>query len=61
MKDLNEIIKKAKYIAKDADNFTYDNYGSEACDNGYYELSYSEDKTEDTLIEFAKWILDLKK
>jgi len=56
MKTKSEINKQIKKIAKNSDNFTYDNYGSEACDNGIYELNYSKDNTIKTLKEFAKWI-----
>jgi len=53
-KEINAYIKK---LAKNPDNFTYDNYGSEAADNGIYELEYSEYQTKETLKNFAKWML----
>jgi tryptophanyl-tRNA synthetase len=58
MKTKEEIKKKIKEIAKDSDNFTNDNYGSEAADNGIYEIYYSEILTENTLTEFVNWIFD---
>jgi len=60
MKSKEEVEKKIKEIVKDSDNFTSDNYGSEAADNGFYEVNYSEWSSEETLKRFAEWLLDKK-
>lgn len=56
MKSEKEIKKKIAELVKDGDNFTSDNYGSEAADNGFAETYYSEYKTEETLTKFAEWL-----
>lgn len=53
---IKEIENKIKELVKDSDNFTSDNYGSEAGDNGYYEIYFSETASELTLIEFTNWL-----
>ena len=55
-----EIIDEIDRICKNADNFTSDNYGSEAADNGIYEVSYSEYSAKNTLITFVEWLLKEK-
>lgn len=50
-----------KYIAEtcnnnNSDNFTSDNYGSEAADNGDFEIYYSEYASIETLRKFVKWL-----
>lgn len=56
MKTKEEIKKEIKRLIKEQDNFCSDNYGSEASDNGYYEVQFSEDNTKNTLNKFAEWI-----
>lgn len=56
LKSKNEIKKKISEICKDRDNFTSDNYGSEAADNGIYETYYSEWSAEKTLNDFVEWL-----
>jgi hypothetical protein len=53
-----EIDDKIKELISDSDNFTSDNYGSEAADNGIYELYYSEFASEITLNNFVKWLFE---
>lgn len=57
-KNKEEIEKKIKELVEDSDNFTSDNYGSEAADNGYYETYYSEFATENTLTNFINWLFE---
>jgi len=52
----DEIKKKIAELIKDGDNFTSDNYGSEAADNGSFETFYSEFYTEQTLNKFVDWL-----
>jgi hypothetical protein len=55
-----EIEARIAELCDNEDNFTSDNYGSEAADNGHYEVSFSRYSTEKTLREFAHWILHPK-
>lgn len=57
-KTKEEIENKIKELVEDSDNFTSDNYGSEAADNGYYEIYYSEFATENTLNNFVNWLFE---
>ena len=52
-----DIHKEIKRLIKDDSNFVRDNYGSEAADNGEFEIYFSEHATEATLKRFAKWLL----
>ena len=56
-KSKEEIEAKIKELIKDPDGFTSDNYGSEAADNGYFEVHFSKSSTEETLKAFAEFIL----
>ena len=58
MRTEKEIESRIKEIVSNADNFTSDNYGSEAADNGIYELFYSEFAAENTLNNFKNWLLE---
>jgi hypothetical protein len=51
-----EIDAEIKRICEDRDNFTTDNYGSEAADNGNFEVNYSEYMTENTMKNFVIWL-----
>ena len=51
-----EIEAEIKRICDDSDNFTSDNYGSEAADNGFFEIYYSEYLSEKTLTNFLNWL-----
>ena len=53
-----EITWKIKALAGKSDNFTNDNYGSEACDNGDYRVEFSSYEAEKTLKEFMKWLTE---
>ena len=55
-----EIKKEIKRICSDDNNFTSDNYGSEAADNGFFEVHYSFSASENTLENFVKWLFDKK-
>jgi hypothetical protein len=55
-----EIEAKIEELCENSDNFTSDNYGSLAADEGYYELSFSTYATENTLREFVNWLYDKK-
>lgn len=50
-----EIDKKIKELCS-RDYFCDDNYGSEAADNGEYELYFSEHNCEQTLKDFVRWL-----
>jgi hypothetical protein len=52
-----DIQKEINRLIKDEDNFCGDNYGSEAADNGEYEVYFSQHSTEETLKKFARWLL----
>ena len=52
-----EIQKEINRLIEDDNNFISDNYGSEAADNGEYEIYFSKYQTEETLKRFAKWLL----
>lgn len=56
MKTDKEIKEKIKELSSDLDNFCYDNYGSEAADNGEFEISFSKYATEKTLTDFVIWL-----
>ena len=53
----SEIQKEINRLIEDDNNFISDNYGSEAADNGEYEIYFSKYQTEETLKRFAKWLL----
>ena len=53
-----EIEQEIKRICSDADNFTSDNYGSEAADNGKFQISYSKYSSENTMRSFVKWLFE---
>ena len=53
-----QIAEKIFRIKSNGDNFTSDNYGSEAADNGEYEIYYSEYSAENTMKNFVKWLFD---
>jgi hypothetical protein len=55
-KSKSEIKKKITEICNDRDNFTTDNFRSEAADNGNFEINFSEFTTEDTLNKFVEWL-----
>ena len=52
-----DIEKEINRLINDDSNFIGDNYGSEAADNGEYEVYFSKYSTEETLKRFAKWLL----
>lgn len=52
-----EIQKEINRLIEDDNNFISDNYGSEAADNGEYEIYFSKYQTEETLKRFAKWLI----
>lgn len=52
-----DIEKEINRLINDDSNFISDNYGSEAADNGEYEVYFSKHSTEETLKRFAKWLL----
>ena len=58
MRTEKEIQKYINNLIDDPNNFTSDNYGSEAADNGEYELYFSSYMTELTLKKFADWLLN---
>ncbi len=51
-----EIEKEIERLTKDSDNFCGDNYGSEASDNGEFEVYFSQWKSGETLKNFVKWL-----
>lgn len=53
----SEIQKEINRLISDEDNFISDNYGSESADNGEYQVYFSKYQTEETLKNFAKWLL----
>ena len=57
MSKIQEIEDKIKELVSDKSNFISDNYGSEGADNGEYEVFFSEYSTQNTLEQFAKWLL----
>jgi len=57
MRTKKEIEAEIIRICDDANNFTTDNYGSEAADNGEYETYYSEFSAIQTLRQFAEWLM----
>lgn len=52
-----EIEKEINRLVEEDSNFISDNYGSEAADNGEYEIYYSKYSTAETMKKFAKWLL----
>lgn len=52
-----DIEKEINRLINDDSNFISDNYGSEAANNGEYEVYFSKYSTEETLKRFAKWLL----
>ena len=52
-----DIEKEINRLINDDSNFISGNYGSEAADNGEYEVYFSKYSTEETLKRFAKWLL----
>ena len=57
MKTPIQIETKIKELVADQDNFVGDNYGTESADNGEYETYFSPTTTEDTLRQFAAWMV----
>ena len=53
-----EIFKKIKELSEDSDNFMDDNFGSEACDNGYYQAYHSKTLSYETLVKFYQWLIE---
>ena len=53
----SEIEKEINRLIEDDSNFISDNYGSEAADNGEYEIYFSKHSTSETMKKFAKWLL----
>lgn len=60
MRTKEEINKKIKELCSDSENFTSNNYGSLACDMGFYETHFSEYATEETLRRFVIWLLEVE-
>lgn len=52
-KEIEDYITK---ICRNSDNFTSDNYGTEAADNGEFEIYYSEYSSTNTLKNFVEWL-----
>jgi hypothetical protein len=55
-----EIRAKIKELIGDSSNFTSDNYGSEAADNGFHEVYFSEWSSQETLEKFVEWLYGKK-
>lgn len=51
-----EIKAKIAEICKDSNSFTDDNYGSEAADNGEFEVFFSECDANRTIMNLMKWL-----
>jgi hypothetical protein len=52
-----DIEKEINRLVEEDSNFISDNYGSEAADNGEYEIYFSKYSTAETMKRFAKWLL----
>lgn len=52
-----DIEKEINRLVEDDSNFISDNYGSEAADNGEYEIYFSKYSTAETMKRFTKWLL----
>lgn len=52
-----DIEKEINRLVEEDSNFISDNYGSEAADNGEYEIYFSKYSTAETMKRFARWLL----